>query len=235
LREKWCDYLGALLSSRPVRAAAKQLQVHRNTAFLRCHRFLDRVKENRPVRLNDIAEADEMFLLESQKGARKLDRAPRRRAAGRRSTLRELDCILVTRDRSGQTVDAVTGRGAVSREQLERHLLPYLDRQVLLMTDSNAAYRAFARADGIAHQAVNLRAGEPRKANVAGAIHVQNVNGYYRRLRSTRIQLTTRRLGRVAGDSQSGLLRDWLVGSRWTISESNYRSTRLSLSISLCF
>lgn len=218
-----------------MRAAAKQLQVHRNTAFLRCHRFLDRVKENRPVRLNDIAEADEMFLLESQKGARKLDRAPRRRAAGRRSTLRELDCILVTRDRSGQTVDAVTGRGAVSREQLERHLLPYLDRQVLLMTDSNAAYRAFARADGIAHQAVNLRAGEPRKANVAGAIHVQNVNGYYRRLRSTRIQLTTRRLGRVAGDSQSGLLRDWLVGSRWTISESNYRSTRLSLSISLCF
>jgi len=41
--------------------------------------------------------------------------------------------------------------------------------------------------------------------------------------RSTRTQLTMRRRGPVAADSRSGLLRDWLVGSLWTISESNYR------------
>jgi len=185
LRGKWLDYLDALLASHPVRAAAAQLQVHRNTAFRWRHRFLDRVKDKGPTRLNGIAEADEMFILESQKGARKLDRSPRKRGgrAGKRGISRELDCVLVARDRSGQTIDAVTGRGAVSKQQLERHLLPWLDPQVLLVTDSHAAYRAFARAHSIAHQAVNLRAGERVRQDAAGAIHVQNVNGYHRRLR----------------------------------------------------
>jgi len=185
LRAKWLDYLSALLASRPVRAAAEQVQVHRNTAFRWRHRFLERVKDDRPACLNGIAEADEMFLLESQKGSRKLDRAPRKRggAADRRGISCELDCILVARDRSGRTIDAATGRGALNKAQLERHLLPYLDRQVLLVTDAHAAYRAFARAHGIAHQAVNVRAGERVRREAAGAIHVQNVNAYHRRLR----------------------------------------------------
>jgi len=40
LREKWIDYLQALLASRPVRGAANQVGVHRNTAFRWRHRFL---------------------------------------------------------------------------------------------------------------------------------------------------------------------------------------------------
>ena len=185
LRGKWLDYLAALLRSRPVRAAADEVKVHRNTAFRWRHRFLDRVKEDRPAALHGIAEADEMFILESQKGSRALGRPPRRRggAAGRRGISRELDCILVARDRNKQTVDAVTGRGPVSKVQLERHLLPFLDGDVLLVTDANAAYRAFARAHGIAHQAVNLGAGERMRQGPHGAIHVQNVNAYHQRLR----------------------------------------------------
>jgi transposase-like protein len=185
LRVKWLDYLDALRASRPVRAAAEQTEVHRNTAFRWRHRFLDRVKDDRPARLKGIVEADEMFLLESQKGARKLDRAPRKRGgvAAKRGISRALDCILVARDRSGQTIGAVTGRGGLKKAQLERHLLPYLDRQVLLVTDAHAAYRAFARAHGIAHQAINLRAGERIRREAAGAIHVQNVNAWHHRFR----------------------------------------------------
>jgi len=185
LKGKWLDYLEALRASRPVRAAADEVKVHRNTAFRWRHRFLDRVKADRPARLNGIAEADEMFILESQKGSRKLDRPARKRGgtASRRGISRELDCILVARDRSKQTVDAVTGRGPVSKVQLERHLLPFLDRDVLLVTDANAAYRAFARAHDIAHQAVNASAGERVRAGQHGLIHVQNVNAYHQRLR----------------------------------------------------
>ena len=132
LRGKWLAYLAylnALRASRPVRAAADEVQVHRNTAFRWRHRFLDRVKHDLPEQLNGIAEADEMFILESQKGSRTLDRPARKRggSAKRRGISRELDCILVARDRSGQTLDAVTGRGALSKAQLKRHLLPYLD------------------------------------------------------------------------------------------------------------
>jgi hypothetical protein len=40
-----------------------------------------------------------------------------------------------------------------------------------------------ARKHGIAHQAVNLSAGERVRSAKAGAIHVQNVNAYHARLR----------------------------------------------------
>ncbi|MEX5744386.1 IS1595 family transposase [Massilia sp. X63] len=184
-RDKWLDYLGTVLTSTSVRSAAAQVGVHRNTAFRWRHRFLERAKHDRPQLLNGIAEADEMFLLESQKGAKKLDRPARKRGgrAGKRGISRELDCILVARDRGGQTIDAVVGRGALTAAHLARHLLPRLDRQVLLVSDGHAAYRAFARQHGIAHQAVDLRAGIRLRRSAAGAIHVQNVNAYHSRFR----------------------------------------------------
>jgi hypothetical protein len=57
----------------------------------------------------------------------------------------------------------------VTTAQLHEHLRPVLDTDVLLVTDSHPAYRAFARAAGISHEAVNVRAGE----RVRGAVHVQ--------------------------------------------------------------
>jgi transposase-like protein len=186
LRGKWLDHLDTLLESKAIRKAANRVGVHRNTAFRWRHRFLDWVKLDRAPQLKGIVEADEMFLLESQKGSRKLDRPARKRggAATRRGISRELDCILVARDRSGTTIDAVTGRGALKAAQLVRHLLPKLDRQVLLVTDANAAYQAFARRHSIAHQSVNLTAGVRVRPGMQGAIHVQNVNAYHSRFRA---------------------------------------------------
>jgi len=184
---KWLDYLETVLDSRTVRSAAKRVGVHPNTTFRWRHRFLDRAKDDRPERLVGIVEADEMFLLESQKGSRKLDRQPRKRGgkAPLRGISHHLDCILVARDRSGQTIDAVTGRCALKVAQLVKHLLPKLAPQALLVTDANAAYPAFARAHAIAHQAVNLSAGERVRNGAKGAIHVQNVDGYHRRFKES--------------------------------------------------
>ncbi len=82
LKCKWLAYSQVLLDSLPVRKAADRVRVHRNTAFRWRHRFLHWVKFDRPAALNGIVEADETFLLESQKGSRTLDRpghAPPRR------------------------------------------------------------------------------------------------------------------------------------------------------------
>lgn len=182
---KWLEYLAALLDSLPVRRSASRLGVHRNTTFRWRHRFLRWIKHDRPARLNGIVEADETFLLESQKGSRHLDR-PARKRGGRarlRGISRELDCILVARDRDGSTVDAVTGRGALHASQLDRHLLPALDVQALLVSDANAAYGTFARRHGIAHETVNASAGERVRRTAQGAIHIQNVNAYHARLK----------------------------------------------------
>ena len=64
--------------------------------------------------------------------------------------------------------------------QLNTHLKPALDADVLLVTDSHAAYRQFANAHGIGHATINVSAGE----HARGVIHVQNVNGYHSRLRA---------------------------------------------------
>jgi hypothetical protein len=129
-----------------------------------------------------IAEADETYRLESQKGSRHLDRPPRRRGgvARRRGINREHDCLLVARDRGGQTLDFHTGRGPVTVAQLDACLQPVLPPDILLISDSAAAYRHFAAKAGIMHEAVNLKAG----VRARGAIHIQNVNGWHSRFKT---------------------------------------------------
>jgi len=204
-RAKWLDYLGKMLDSTSVRAAAGAVDVHRNTSFRWRHRFLHLSKHDRPHTLGGIAEADELFLLESQKGSRQLDRPARKRGgvASTRGITKEHDCVLVARDRDGRTFDFVPGRGAVTNAQLHEHLLPVLERDVLLVTDGHAAYRLFAGEAGITHEYVNLRQGE----RVRGAVHVQNVNGYHRRFRQW--------LSRFNGVASHYLLN--YLGWRWAL------------------
>ena len=178
-KDKWLDYCDCMLDSRTVRKAASRVGVAKNTSLRWRHRLLTLTKTDRPACLTGIAEADETFLLESRKGARKLDRPARKRGskASQRGVSKEHVCILVARDRSGQTCDFVTGRGPVTATQLKTHLAPILADDALLVTDANKAYQAFADQTGISHDYVNLSAGE----RVRGAIHVQNVNGYHSR------------------------------------------------------
>ena len=184
LRHKanWLDYLDGMLDSRSVRRAATEVGVASATSFRWRHRFLMLSKDERVEKLGGIAEADEMYVLESHKGSRQLTRPPRKRGgkATKRGISNEQMCVLVARDRSGQVIDAVTGKGALTRRQLLEHLGPRLEQDVLLVTDSHAAYPAFAREIGISHEAVNVSAGERKR----GALHIQNVNAYHSRMRA---------------------------------------------------
>ena len=181
-KDKWLDYCKTLRDpATTVRKSADQLGVHRCTTFRWRHRMLTLPQQDSQAPLQGIVEADEMYVLESCKGSRGLDRPARRRGgrAGKRGISREQVCILVARDRDGRTHDAVTGKGPVTAAQLATHLAPALGEDVLLVTDSHAAYGAFARRHGITHEKVNVRAGE----HARGAIHVQNVNSYHSRMR----------------------------------------------------
>lgn len=183
LRHKasWPGFLQQVLASRTVRQAACATGVHRNTSFRWRHRFLTWAKQDRPEHLHGITEADETYFLESDKGARHLQRPARKRGsvASRRGISNEQVCVLIARDRTGQTLDFVTGKGPVSKAQLRQCLPPVLDKDVLLVSDGNASYRYFAKQAGISHESVNLSAGR----RVRGAFHVQNVNAYHSRLR----------------------------------------------------
>jgi transposase-like protein len=180
-KDKWLGFSGALVASQALRPAAATLEVHRNTALRWRHRFLSGIKADRAPALKGITEADETYVLESRKGARKLDRPARRRGgkASKPGLSDELVCVLVARDRAGQTLDWVTGRGQMSKAQLSSALQPVLAKDALLVSDGNPTYRYFAQDAGISHDAVNLSAG----VRVNGAVHIQNVNAYHGRLK----------------------------------------------------
>jgi transposase-like protein len=181
-KERWLSYLQTVLESRTVRDAARIVGVHRTTSFRWRHRFVPGAMRDRPRTLSAIVEADETYQLESQKGSRTLTRPPRRRGgvAGRRGINKEHDCLLVARDRSGQTLDFHTGRGQVTVAQLHRCLKPVLPADVLLISDGAWSYRHFAVQAGITHEAVNVQAGVRSR----GAIHIQNVNSWHSRFKS---------------------------------------------------
>ena len=80
-KECWLPYLQCVLESRTVRDAARVVKVHRTTSFRWRHRFVPGAMRDRPNTLTAIAEADETYRLESQKGSRSLVRPPRKRGA----------------------------------------------------------------------------------------------------------------------------------------------------------
>ena len=204
-KDKWLGFSGALVASQALRPAAATLGVHRNTALRWRHRFLNALKADRAPTLKGITEADETYFLESRKGCRKLERAPRRRGgkASKPGLSGELVCVLVARDRTGQTLDWVTGAGQMSKAQLSGALQPVLARDALLVSDGNPTYRYFAQDAGISHDAINA------SVRVLGAVHIQNVNAYHGRLKQW--------LNRFHGGPLTIWTTTWAGFAAWTI------------------
>jgi len=180
-RGHWLTYLQCVLESCSVRKAAIITGVHRTTSFRWRHRFVPGAMRARPVVLGTVVEADETYLLESQKGSREMTRPLRKRGgkARQRGISSELDCLLVARDRNGQTLDFHTGRGPVSAVQLNACLGTVMPANVLLISDGAMAYRRFAEKAGVRHKFIDVRAGERSR----GDIHIQNVNGWHARFK----------------------------------------------------
>lgn len=181
-KNKWLKYAQSMLRSETVRQAAVTTGIHRSTSFRWRHRILTLVKSDQPQRLHGIIEADETYLLESEKGSRYMKREARKRggSATKRGISDEQVCVLVARDRTGQTLDCVTGKGPVTKVQLRDTLSPVLDKDSLLVSDGNPTYQYFAHEITITHKAINLSAG----VRIRGAYHVQNVNAYHSRFKN---------------------------------------------------
>jgi transposase-like protein len=183
LKHRWLAYCDCLRDPAcTVHSAALKVGVHPNTSFRWRHRFLGLTKQDRPATLEGVAEADETFLLESEKGIKQLQRKPRRHGgvARQRGISSEHVNIVVARDRSGKTIDFVAGKGALQAAALKSHLLPKLASDVILMSDANAAYKSFARQAHIRHEVINASRGR----RVRGAVHIQNVNAYHSRFKT---------------------------------------------------
>ncbi|MBK7464831.1 MAG: IS1595 family transposase [Betaproteobacteria bacterium] len=169
-------------------------------AFRWRHRFLTLPNGQQAISLAGIAEADETYFLESQKGRREgLSRAPRKRGckASKRGLSEEQTAVLICRDRTGNTADFMLKKA--DKAHIGAVLKPLLAADVILCTDSEKALAAVAKEMGITHRPVNLAAGQ---RVVAGVYHVQNVNAYDSRLKEWMRRfhgVATRYLGNYLG------------------------------------
>ena len=181
-KDKWLEYARQMVEGQSVRQSAKACDVHRNTAFRWRHRFLTLPDQQKATNLVGIAEAEEIFFLESFKGKKQgLVRAPRKRGgrASKRGVGEKQIPVLVCRDRTGRTADFVLEKA--DKAHIGAALKPLLASDVILCADSGKALLAAAREMGIVHRPINLSVGVRVHAKV---YHVQNVNAYDNRLKN---------------------------------------------------
>lgn len=199
-KAKWVEYGVQLAEGTSIRKSAAAVGVHPNTAFRWRHRFLKLPNSQQAMSLAGIAEVDETYFLESQKGRRQgLKRAPRKRGgkASKRGTSEEQTAVLICRDRAGNTADFMLE--TADKEHIGAVLKPLLATDVILCTDGAKSLAAVAKEMGITHRPVNLAAGQ---RVVAGVYHVQNVNAYDSRLKEWMRRfhgVATRYLGNYLG------------------------------------
>jgi transposase-like protein len=179
--ERWTDQAAALSSGESLARAAKRCDVHPTTAFRWRHRFLAALDFDKPASLSGLVEADETFILESFKGKRaKLPRPPRKRGgkASKRGLSSEQIPIIVARDRTGATLDAVLPR--LDAASITAALGNTITRPAELCCDGGSAITAFARRARIKFHVVPAP-GLPKPE--APDIHINNVNAYHGRLK----------------------------------------------------
>lgn len=179
--DRWQDQAQALIAGETVAKAAKRCKVAYTTAFRWRHRFLAALNGDKPQCLSGIVEADETFILESFKGKRAdLPRAARKRGgkAAKRGLSAEQIPVMIARDRSGATCDAVLPR--LDAASITAALGQVIARPAELCCDGGKAITAFARRAGLEFHILPAP-GTPTPD--APELHINNVNAYHGRLK----------------------------------------------------
>jgi transposase-like protein len=184
-KPKSIDYAKQLLEGTSIRNSAAAVGIRPNTAFRWRHRFLKLPNGQQAISLVGIAEADEPYFLESQKGRRQgLSRAPRKRGgkASKRGLSEEQTAVLICRDRTGNTADFM--REKADKAHIGAVLKPFLAADVILCTDGKKSLAAVANEMRITHRRVNLAAGQHVVVGVYQVHNAARVNAYDSRSRN---------------------------------------------------
>jgi transposase-like protein len=182
LENKWMDYIECMVEGLALRKISDKLEISLTTAFTWRHKILNALKRMEKVNFKGVLEVDETHLLESRKGDRNItDRAPRERGgkSSKRGISNDQDCILVARDRTGQTHAQLACRGRISLQQAKLVLDGALEEVTVLCSDAHGTWKAFARDGDINHVVLNAS----KKRRVSDVYHIQNVNSFHGRFK----------------------------------------------------
>lgn len=179
-KEQWLKMAAALKESLTIKNTAEKCDTSIPTAFRWRHRFLHAAKADMAVKLVGIAEADETYFLESDKGKRNLPRKARSRGgkATKRGLSTEQISVLVARDRTGGIVDAILPDK--STRSIKIALGSKVCRENILCIDGGNALWGFVCQEKIPCKVITADKHVHERSPI---FHIQNVNGYHRRLK----------------------------------------------------
>jgi hypothetical protein len=181
MKDKWAAQAEAMIDGVSLAKAARRCGVHPTTAFRWRHRFLAALSGDKPKALSGIVEGDETFILESFKGKRSgIPRKSRKRGgkSAKRGLSAEQIPVIVARDRSGATTDAVLPK--LDRVSIAAALSGVVTPANEFCCDGGTAIVAFTRRAGIAAH-VLPKPGKPTRQTPD--YHLNNVNAYHGRLK----------------------------------------------------
>lgn len=180
-KERWFNYASEIILGHSIKKSAANCSIHETTSFRWRHRFLNLPASMQSSELSGIAEADETYFLKSLKGQNNIPRKPRKRGgkAQKRGLSKELDCVLVARDRSGHTLAKLMEQ--FNADALNKVLKPLLVNDTLLCTDGFRVYQSFTNKAHIPHQPLVASLGI---RVIDKVFHIQNVNAFDSRLKA---------------------------------------------------
>ena len=181
-KEKWEENARAMIAGASVRDTAARCGVHRNTSFRWRHRFLKFQQKAQCQDLTGIAESDATYFRRSEKGARKLNRKPRKRGGdGIGSGVnKNLVAVLTLRDRTGKGAERVANEGL--RQPAEDLFKTHLRADTLLLTDGSHELRAAGRARN--PDAYMDLPGAKSRGNANSPYHLQTNNAFHSKLKT---------------------------------------------------
>lgn len=182
-QDLWGKMARCMVEGRSVRKTAETLGVHVATAFAWRHKLLAAHRKLEKSPLTGIVETDEMYLLHSMKGSRRVadtGRKSRRRGgvATKRGLSREQVCLVVAQDRHQQSLAEISGTGMPSVADIRQALSQMVRKEAILCTDGAQPYRKYCQEAEMQHVPVD------GKKRLKGSLyHLNNVNNWHKRFR----------------------------------------------------
>ena len=146
--ESWAVVLEDTLALESLDATAEKISVCHSTAFHMRHKLLAYMEVAMSVSapLEALIEADETYVLESQKGTRVTHRKPRKHGEGasKRGLSDEHLCVCVASDRENHVVARCVNRAKPSSEDLVNALAEHIAGKSLILCDGATSYNYLA-------------------------------------------------------------------------------------------
>ena len=177
----WATFIRDTLSLKSLDECAANISVSHPTSFYMRHKLLSFLEEaiKDTELLEGVIEADEAYVLESQKGIPVTTRKPRKHGetATKRGLSDEHFCVCSAADRDGRIVVRCVNRGNPSAEDIEEAFSARISESGVFLCDGKMAYNKLIHAKKC--EKIVLKSHQDYNR----AYHLNTVNGLHSRLK----------------------------------------------------